>query len=490
MRRRPGLFLAAALSTGLLLNGCNGSADPTPTPTPTPIATPIPAPTATSAAEPTATPTPRPAPTATPTPIPEPTPTPAPAPAPTVTPTPQPTATPTPEPTAAPTLVPTAAPTREPAPTPLPEGYAEGIAYAAAEDLAGNDAGMFAGAFAAAKALGLSDDGAQDYGAGYLYHFYVGNSIDVHFPEDSPNFIPDYAEAFAEAVGDSAPIELALGRASEAARKNSEHWPFHEDTSATTYAADYAEAFARSDSSRIGAHAYASVFAGYRIDEEYSDDERSELPDIFVEGYERSRPYGGHVATRLRLLYAIAYRHGYVDAKWHAEAGRTEEDNILSWTAAFATAYVRAHSRAIALRWEDPYREAHIYAQVFATAKVDLGFSDQDSYQDAESYFLGLHRGVELGYEWPELYRYAWRYHLTYFEKRFEEAWNHERANVYSAAHADGEFAGRDHDNAIEYASAYERAYTLARLEGSSEEEAHAVGATAGEEKAGTAPSP
>ena len=119
---------------------------------------------------------------------------------------------------------------------------------------------------------------------------------------------------------------------------------------------------------------------------------------------------------------------------------------------------------------------------------MELGFPDQEAYQDADSYFLGLHRALELGHRGGEAFRYAWRYHLTYFEKRFEEAWNHERANVYSAAHADGEFAGRDHDNAIDYARAYERAYSLARQEGSSEEDAPAAGVAAGVEKAGPAP--
>ncbi len=360
--------------------------------------------------------------------------------------------------------------------------------YAADEYVAGKDADIFAGAFAAAKALGLNDEDAQDYAAGYLYHFYVGTSIDVHFPDDLPDFTPDYEAAFAEAVGESAPIAVALARASEAARKNSEHWPFNEDATATTYAGDYAEAFVRSDASRVGAHAYASVFAGYRIDDEYSDEEGAELSGIFVEGYERSRPYGGHVATRPRLLYAIAYRHGYVDAKRWEDRGDIEESQIPSWTAAFATAYVDAHSRAITLRWEDPYREAHVYAQVFATAKVELGLPDQEAYEEANAYYLGVHRALELGYEWPEYARYAWRYHLTYYEKRFEEGWNQERAHVYSGAHADGEFAGRDHDNAIEYARAYEQAYTQARFEGLSEEEAHVRGAAAGEEKAGPTP--
>lgn len=374
-------------------------------------------------------------------------------------------------------------------PTPLPEGYSEGIAYAADEDLTERDAGTFAGAFAAAKALGLSDDDAQDYAAGYLYHFYVGTSIDVHTPADSPNFITDYEAAFAAAVGDSAPTALALGRASEAARANSERWPFIDvDAAETSFAADYGDAYARSESSRVGAHAYASVFAGYRIDGDYSDDEGVELSDIFLEGYERSGPYGGYAATRQRLLYAIAYRHGYEDAKWWADRGDVEENEILSWTAAFAEAYVRAHSRATTQRWEDPYREAHVYAQVFATAKVEYDFPDQDAYEEANAYFLGLHRALELGYTGGESYRYAWRYHLTYFEKRFEEAWNQERAHVYSGAHADGEFAGRDHDNAIEYAKAYEQAYTQARREGLSEEEANARGAAAGEEKAGPAP--
>ncbi len=373
-------------------------------------------------------------------------------------------------------------------PTPIPEGYEQGIAYAADEDLTGENVDIFAGAYAAAKALGLPDDDAQDYAAGYLYHFYVGTGIDVHVPEDSPNFTTDYAAAFAEAVGDSVPVASALGHASEAARQNAERWPFSEDASATTFATDYAEALTRSDASRVGAHAYASVFAGYLIDDEYSDEEGVELSNIFVDGYERSRPYGGHGATRQRLLYAIAYRHGYVDAKRWEDRGDIEEDQIPSWTAAFATAYVDAHSRAVTQRWEDPYREAHIYAQVFATAKVELGFPDQEAYEEANAYFLGLHRALELGYEWPESYRYAWRYHLTYYEKRFEEAWNQERAHVYSGAHADGEFAGRDHDNAIEYARAYERAYTQARLQGSSEDEAKAIAAAAGEEKAGPAP--
>ncbi|MDE2837795.1 MAG: hypothetical protein OXL97_09885 [Chloroflexota bacterium] len=388
MQRRLGLFLAAALSAALLLNACNGG-DPTPTqappPAPTATATLTPAPAPTSTPMPTATPTLTP----TPTPLPTATPTRAPAPTATATPVPEPTATPTPAP---PTATPLPAPTATP--TPLPEGYSEGITYAADEDLTGKNVDIFAGAFAAAKALGLNDADAQDYAAGYLYHFYVGTSIDVHVPADLPDFTPDYEAAFAQAVGESVPIALALGRASEAARKNSEHWPFNEDPSATTYAVDYAEAFTRSDASRIGAHAYASVFAGYRIDDDVSDEEGPELSDIFVDGYERSRPYGGHSATRERLLYAIAYRHGYVDAKRWQSRGDIEERQILSWTAAFATAYVDAHSRAITLRWEDPYREAHTYAQVFATTKVELGLPDQEAYEEANAYYLGVHRAL------------------------------------------------------------------------------------------------
>ena len=206
------------------------------------------------------------------------------------------------------------------------------------------------------------------------------------------------------------------------------------------------------------AASYASVFAGYRIDDEYSDDEGAELSGIFVEGYERSRPYGGHMATRQRLLYAIAYRHGYVDAK---RSGATSKKPDPELDGGVRHGVRGRACRAITLP-EHPYREAHVTLRCSPPRKWS---PHQEAYEEANAYYLGV-RALELGYG-PEYARY-W-HHLTYYEKRFEEGWN--PGALYSDA--DGEFAGRDHDNAIEYARAYEQAY--AGQGGLSEEEARAA---------------
>ena len=472
-----GLFVA------LIIAGC---ASPTPTPEPTaepsPTATatptPTPEPTPTPTPMPTATPTPQP--TATPTATPPPTATPTPRPTPTPTATPRPTATPTPAATPTPTPIPST-----PTPTPRPPEYTAGLGYADAEGLEDDDAETYAGAFADAKALELDNTDARAYANGVVYHSAVA-ALDSYADLDGQAAIADYAAAFEEAVTGDSPVPLAdaLGRASEAARRNG-WWPFSstEDPPETPFAETYALAFDQTDSTGVAAHNYASAYAGY-VYTGTSFDEATNLADASARGYARSR--SGTVQKRLD--YALAYRQGYEEAVWRAEPeqGYTEEYEIYVWAAAYADAYARGLSRARNDGWDNPLVAADDYARLFAYTKVDLGFSDQGAYLNADSYFRGIHYATEKGLVGDAHDSYTWDYYSSYFDKKVRAAWSEERAHIYASSYADEKLAGRSDADAATYAAAYEEAYTSQIKGGATEDEARLYAAAFADAKLGS----
>ena len=467
-----GLFVA------LIIAGCAA-----PTPTPEPTATPSPTPTT----EPTPTPTPQPTATSTPTPRPTATSTPTPEPTATSTPTPRPTATPRPRPTATPTATPrptaTPTPAGTPTPTPRPPEYTAGLGYASADGLEDGDAETYAGAFADAKALGLGNADARAYASGVVYHAATA-AINSSSEEEDRAALADYAAAFETAVTSDSPLPLpdALGRASEAARRNG-WWPFSstEDPPETPFAETYALAFAQTDADGVAAHGYASVYAGYVYNG--ISDEADASANAFVRGYERSRSD----SVRKRLDYASAYRQGYEQAVWRAEPeqGYTEESQIYAWAAAYADAYGRGLNAAIGNRWDNPESAAYNYARIFAFVKVDRGNSGQNAYRNADSYFRGFHYASERGLTGDVHDDYTFDYYIAYFDKD-AVGWPEERAHIYALTYADAKLAGREDQDAATYATAYEEAYTSQKEQGATDEDAHLYAAAFADAKLGS----
>ena len=471
----------AVVGLSVLLIIVVGCASPTPTPEPT--ATPLP----TATAEPTPTPTPQPTATPTSTPRPTPTSTPTPEPTATSTPTPRPTATPQPRPTATPTATPrpTATPTpagtptptpipATPTPTPRPPEYTTGLGYAGAEGLEDSDAKFYADSFAIAKVLGLGNADARAYASGFVYHVAAAVWFSQGGVGDIGAALSDYSAAFVEAVaGDSpAPLADALGRASEAARRNGRHWPFSvgNDSPETSFAEIYALAFDQADSTGVEAHGYASIYAGY-VYNGYSD-EASASADAFVRGYGLS----SSASTQERFSYAQAYLQGYKAAVWRAEPeqGYTEADQIYDWAAVYADAHDRGLSRARNAGWDNPWNAAIEYAYAYAWAKVDAGFSDGSAYHHADSVFKGVYYAIQKELVGDARNSYAWEYSDAYFRKRSSArpTWPEDRAHIYALSYADEKLAGRSDAEAATYAEAYEEAYTSQINDGATEDEA------------------
>lgn len=372
-----------------------------------------------------------------------------------------------------------------------------GLGYAGADGLEDGDAEIYAGAFADAKALGIGNADARAYASGVVYHAAAG-PIDNYFPEAaaSLNNIPlseeevqaallDYSTAFEAAVIGDVPLPIAdaLGRASEAARRNF-WWPFSfVDAPINTFAENYALAFTQTDAAGVEAHGYASIYAGY-IHSGDSDDSAANLANADVRGYERSRA----TSVRQRLDYAIAYRRGYGQAVWRAkpEQGYTDESHIYAWAGAYADAYGRGLSEANNNGWDNPILAAYDYALVFAHLKVDMKFPDQDAYLGADSLFRGRRYASERA-SGDDVYRsYAWGYYSGYFDKKVRDGWSEERAHIYALSYADAKLAGREDQDAATYATAYEEAYTSRKEQGATDEDAHLYAAAFADAKLGS----
>ncbi len=464
------LLTAGAAAAVAITGGC--AADPTPTSAPTPKAT--------------ATPTPiPPMPTANPTPTPTPTPTATPAPTPTATPVPAPTATPVP--TATPTPRPTATPTAAPTPTPTPDpsrspDYAPGLEYAGAERLEGEDAARYAAAFVHGKSLDLSDEYAAAFASGVLYFAIISEDLLLGRGRlrDYDEYAQErYAEPFEEALaGGASPVE-ALGQADEAFRVVGRWWPLaglRDRPYEGMLAEDYAKAFARTDEVGLAAHQYAAFYAGNRYfgyDEEHSHEAGSIIAQAYRESDQRD--------AQLRIKYASAYLLGYQHAHQTHEFDDLDMDHL--WADAYADGYVLAWLRATNSQWLDANNVAFDFATLYAHAKMDWGYSEQEAFLRAEAYFRGSYQAFLLDFDvtGDEYYDYAWEYYLAYYERSFERGWNEERSHAYASAYAEQRLDGASEEDAGAYAKAYERAYSAARADGQSEEEAHETASEAAE---------
>lgn len=233
------------------------------------------------------------------------------------------------------------------------------------------------------------------------------------------------------------------------------------------------QALARSHPNCIGAHADASLYADYRqtgLDEAKAE----ELAGSLAQAYEDA---AGGEGTRNRLLYAVAYHHGYE----HAAAGSTAESEVENWSATFAAAYVRAFDRAAVSEWAEPH--AHEFARVYTVELVDEGMLERESEERADAYLVALRYALDVGYTGLLLDDFVRHCYSVYYEKRVGEGWANERALAHAGAHGNAEFAGKDHEGALEYSAAYEAAFTAARGQGSSAEHAHGVATAAAEQE-------
>ena len=462
------LLAAGAVVVSVLAGGCTTDPAPTAVPADTP------APTST----PTATPTPvPPAPTPTPLPTPTPTPTPTATPAPTATPVPAPTATPVP--TATPTPRPTATPTAAPTPTPTPDpsaspDYAPGLKHARAEGLEGGDAARYAAAFVHGKSLGLDDEHAVAFASGVLYFAITAEDVLLgrgQYRDYDAYARERYVEPFEEALADGASPVEALGRADEAFRVVGRWWPLaglpRSDSYEGTLAEDYAEAFAQTDEVGLAAHQYSLFYAGNRYFG-FSEEESHIAGSIIARAYRASDQRD----VQLRIKYASAYLLGYQHAHQTHEYENVDRDDV--WADAYADGYVLGWLRATNRRWQDATNVAFDFAELYAHAKVDWDFTEQEAFVAADAYMRGGNHAYQLGFDdtGSDYFDYAWEYYLAYYDRSFERGWNEARSHAYASAYAGQRLDGASEEEAGVYATAYERAYSAARADGQSEEEA------------------
>lgn len=411
-----------------------------------------------------------------------PTPTATPVPAPTATPAL--TATPTPRSTATPTAAPT--PTSTPAPSASPD-YAPGLEYARADGLEGEDAARYAAAFVHGKSLELSDEYAAAFASGVLYFAIIAEDVllgEGYYQDYDAYAQGAYVEPFEEALaGGASPVE-ALGLADEAFRLGGRWrwWPLVGLPRGSPYkgmlAEDYAKAFARTEETGLAAHQYAAFYAGNRYFD-YSEEHSDEAGSIIAQAYRESDQRD----AQLRIKYASAYLLGYQHAHQTHEFDDLDMDHL--WADAYADGYVLGWLRATNRQWLDANNVAFDFASLYAHAKMDWGYSEQEAFLRAEAYFRGSYQAFLLGFDETgnDYYDYAWEYYLAYYERSFERGWNEERSHVYAAAYAGQRLDGASEEDAGAYATAYERAYSATRADGHSEEEAHETASAAAEAK-------
>ncbi len=463
------LLAAGAVVVSVLAGGCTTDPAPTavpadtPAPTSTPTATPTPVPPA---------PTPTPLPTPTPTPIPTATPAPTATPVPASTATPVPTATPTPRPTATPTAAPTPTPTPDPSASP---DYAPGLEHARAEGLEGGDAARYAAAFVHGKSLGLDDEYAVAFASGVLYFAITAEDVLLgrgRYADYDAYARERYVEPFEEALADGASPVEALGLADEAFRVVGKWWPLaglRGRPYEGTLAEDYTKAFARTDEVGLAAHQYSLFYAGNRYFG-FSEEESHIAGSIIARAYRASDQRD----AQLRIKYASAYLLGYQHAHRTHEFDDLDRDHV--WADSYADGYVLGWLRATNSQWLDANNVAFDFAEIYAHAKMDWGYSEQDAFLRAEAYMRGSYQAFLLDYD-PygddDYYDYAWEYYLAYYDWSVERSWNEERSHAYASAYAGQRLDGASEEDARAYATAYERAYVAARADGQSEEEAH-----------------
>ena len=409
---------------------------------------------------------------------------------PTATPVPAPTATPvpaatlTPRPTATPTAAPTPTPTPDPSASP---DYAPGLEHARADGLEGEDAARYAAAFVHGKSLDLTDEYAAAFASGVLYFAIISEDVllgEGHYGDYDAYAQEVYVEPFEEALANGASPVEALGLADEAFRLGGRWrwWPLVGLPRSSPYegmlAQDYAKAFARTDEIGLAAHQYAAFYAGNRYIG-YPEEHSHEAGSIIARAYRESDQRD----AQLRIKYASAYLLGYQHAHQTHEFDDLDMDHL--WADAYADGYVLGWLRATNRQWLDANNVAFDFATVYAHAKMDWGYSEQEAFLRAEAYFRGGYQAFLLDFDvtGDEYYDYAWEYYLAYYERSFERGWNEERSHVYATAYAEKRLDGALEEDATAYARAYERAYSAARADGQSEEEAHETASAAAEAK-------
>ena len=378
-------------------------------------------------------------------------------------------------------MAPTPTPTPDPSASP---DYAPGLEYAKAERLEGEDAARYAAAFVHGKSLDLSDEYAAAFASGVLYFAIIAEDVllgrgrlrdyDAYAQER-------YVEPFEEALaGGASPVE-AFGRADEAFRVTGRWWPLaglpRSDTYEGMLAEDYARAFARTDEVGLAAHQYAAFYAGNRYFG-YSEEHSHEAGSIISRAYRESDQRD----AQLRIKYASAYLLGFQHARQTHEYDALDRDHL--WADAYADGYVLGWLRATNRQWLDANNVAFDFADIYAHAKMDWGYGQQEAYLRAEAYMRGSYQAFLLDYD-PygdgDYYEYAWEYYLAYYNRSVERSWNDERSHVYATAYAGQRLDGASEEDATAYARAYERAYSAARADGQNEDEAHEAASAAAE---------
>ena len=195
-------------------------------------------------------------------------------------------------------------------------------------------------------------------------------------------------------------------------------------------------------------------------------------------------------STQKRIAYAEAYKRGYEQAAWRAEPERSyiEEYENYVWAAAYADAHARGLIRARNAGWDNPWDAANNFASAYALAKMDIGYSDQNTYLYADSFFRGGHYATEKGLVEDAHNSYAWDHHDAYLGKRAwaRPRWPEDRAHIYALSYADEKLAGRSDADAETYAAAYEEAYTSQINDGATEEDARLYAAAFADAKLGS----
>lgn len=353
--------------------------------------------------------------------------------------------------------------------------------HARADGLEGEDAARYAAAFVHGKSLELSDEYAAAFASGVLYFAIIAEDVLLGegYYQDYDAYAQElYVEPFEEALADGASPVEALGRADEAFRLGGRWrwWPLAGLPRSSTYegmlAEDYARAFERTDEVGLAAHQYAAFYAGNRYFG-YPEEHSHEAGSIIARAYRESDQRD----AQLRIKYASAYLLGYQHAHQTHEFDDPEMDEW--WADVYADGYVFGWLRATNRRWLDATNRGFDFASIYAHARVDWGFTEQEAFLRADAYMRGGNHALQLELTGSDYSEYAWEYYPAYYERSFERGWNEERSHAYASAYAGKRLDGASEEDAAAYARAYERAYSAARADGQSEEEAHETASAA-----------
>ena len=340
-----------------------------------------------------------------------------------------------------------------------------------AEGLHGRDAERYAAGFVHGKSLDLSDEHAAAFASGTLYFWVIANDVLLGRGVllDFDEYVEStYIEPFEDALAGGASPEEALGLADESFRFNERWWPLAglgDNPYEGTLAEDYTKAFTETDEVGLAAHQYAAFYAGNRYFG-FSEEHSRLAGSVIARAYrEADQPN-----TQLRVKYASAYLLGYQHARQTHEY--ESEAEVGWWADSYADGYILGWQRATGRRWWDATDLGFYFAELYAHARQDWGFTEQEAFLAGDAYSRGAYHASQIGLSFNESYDYAWEYYLAYYEQSAENGWSEERAHAYSAAYAGERLDGASEDDAHQYAFAYESAFSAARAGGQSIDEA------------------